>query len=377
MTARLPVQPNGSVQGIKGRARRTGSQDRTRQVNDALIQIAQPLSAPQSGSGKDCVRVPHDLTVSGLLSHPDVTVALADGIVLIDDAGQAVGQVSAPQLAQWLQKAYAARTQERDDLQAALDRARIGRNALIGSLGHELRTPINAIVGYAELVCTMMADGGQTRCRDYVETIWEASQSLLGTIDSILDLSRLQAGVVELRESDVSLSALVETVQRLLASMANVRGVALCTEIAADLPAVRVDARMMRQILINLVGNAIKYGHGNSPVLIKARRDRAGRMIIEVRDHGPGMAPEAIAKAMQPFEQLEAAAEHASGAGLGLSLVKALVEMHEGSFRLLSTPGKGTRALVILPTGRVVVPLGQAGQGAFAFRRIRGDIYSA
>ena len=345
-------------------------------MNDALMHLVQRLDTGFPGMAQAAVRVPHDMTVQALLARPDAAACLGHGVVLVDAEGRRLGFLSPEDLTECLRQAFDRLAQVEADAQAGLDRARAGRNALIASLGHELRTPINAIVGYAELTCTTMADAGSTRCRDYVETIWEASQSLLGTIDSILDMSRLQAGVVELRESEVALPSLIEAIRRLLASGAAMRRVTLQADIADDLPRVWADARMLRQILINLVGNAIKYGHADSLVQINARCDKAGRMIIDVRDRGPGIPPEKLALVMQPFRQLDAEGERGMGAGLGLPLVKALVEMHEGSFRLLSTPGKGTRALVILPAGRVMGHADQAGQGAFAFRRLPGDIYS-
>lgn len=317
---------------------------------------------PTSGA----VSIPDATSISDLLARDDAAACLRHGVRFVDANGTPTGFAEADALLALLRHELEDRAAERDLARAELDRLRATRNALMANLGHELRTPVNAIVGYAELIRDGLARGQTAAERGYIDIVWEAAQQLLGTIDSILDITRIQAGIVELRESNVDVARVAQSVLRLLATSADARGITLTLEAQPQLPRLRADARMLRQVMVNLVGNAIKYTHAQTPILLRIRTDARGRMVIEVRDSGPGIEREAIDELMQPFRQL---AQHVGlGAGLGLPLVKTLTEMHEGSFRLLSTPGKGTRALVIMPAARVCDrrPGTQAG---FAFTR--------
>lgn len=340
-------------------------------MGKALTCVMQPLPADETG-----FVVAHDATIADLLARDDAEACLTHGVRVARD-GQPIGWVPPHSLAHLAAEQFQALRAERDAARRELEEVRGSRNALVGNLGHELRTPINAIVGYAELIrggLPMTADP-RTQAA-YVDIIWEAAHHLLGTIDSILDLTRIQANEVELRESEVGIGALVDSVRRLLASTAGVRSIDINLAIDPDLPPLWADARMLRQILINLIGNAIKYTYAGSMVTVGARLDRRGRMVIEVSDRGPGIPEEAIEFVMQPFKQLGRRSEEGmmTGTGLGLPLVKALVELHDGSFRLLSTPGRGTRALVILPAGRV---RGEQlrPQAEFAFQRAASSVY--
>lgn len=310
-------------------------------VRLTLSSLVQSPPADACGVGLD-----HDLPLADLLMHPDLPRCLQRGVLAMRD-GMILGWLPPDRLAELLAEAYATAARERDEAYAS-------RNELVANLGHELRTPINAIIGYAELIMASQGGRGSGPGPGYIDVIWEAAHHMLGTIDSILDLTRIEADAVELRESLIDVGGLMRSVGRMLSSSASVREIRILVTAPPDLPKLRGDARMLRQILINLVTNAIKYARGETDVSLSARIDRGKFMVIEVRDQGPGIPREALKLIMQPFQQL---ATHGFGAiggtGLGLPLVKALVELHGGRFRLISAPGQGTRAVVVLPPSRI------------------------
>ncbi|MGB3722283.1 MAG: HAMP domain-containing sensor histidine kinase [Pacificimonas sp.] len=240
-----------------------------------------------------------------------------------------------------------------------------GGEGYLAALAHELKTPLGAILGYAELIAAGHGTAAQTK--SHAAILWEAAQALSGTVDTMLDYARLQSGHAELAEESVDLAAAAESASRMLATSAANRDVGIDLRIPPDLPHMTGDARMMRQVILNLLSNAIKYGGEGRRVRLTARIDPRGRIILDVMDEGTGISDADAQLAMQPFERLNAASS-VPGNGLGLPLTKALVELHDGSFRLIGTPGKGTRALCILPTARVQGPLPD-GQHAFQFTR--------
>lgn len=240
-----------------------------------------------------------------------------------------------------------------------------GANMAVAVLAHELKTPVNAILGYSE----MLASGNvpAERQADHAATLWEAAQALHVALDAILDMARLQAGEIDLADEEVDIAATVQSAARMLATSAAARRVRIDARIPPDLPAITGDPRMIRQILMNLMSNAIKYGAEAGRVRITARVDRAGRLLLDVMDDGEGIAPADVEAVMQPFGRGRATAT-IPGSGLGLPLTKTLVELHDGTFRLIGTPGKGTRAIVSLPAARIAGESGN-GQGAFMFVR--------
>ncbi len=289
------------------------------------------------------VQVPDDVAPADLLARADAARCLAEGVQLMH-GDSALGWVPPQELAVQLASEMRGLGRERDALGGALDDTRASRNALVASLGHELRTPINAIVGYAELLRGSLSGAPSS----YVDTIWEAAHALLGTIDSVLDAARLQAGEARLQASETDIGALAAAAARLMSAAASSRELSLQIEIDAKLPRLWIDARMLRRVVINLLSNAIRYTGRGTTVTLTVRADHAGRVIIEILDEGPGMPAEVMARLEQPFADFAADLSPAAMGGLGLPLVKAMVELHGGSFRLLPRHNRGTRALVIL-----------------------------
>ncbi|GAB4146075.1 MAG: hypothetical protein Tsb0016_16340 [Sphingomonadales bacterium] len=263
----------------------------------------------------------------------------------------------------------------RDDQQAlaqAHAQSRQHNSLFLANLGHELKTPLNAVLGYADLLLAMTpAEPLSERQQRHVRALRDGGRHLLSLVDNILDTARLSAQALELNEEEVALPALAQSVIELLGAVAAARGVTLALKHKGDVPPVLADPQLLRQVLINLVSNAIKFSPAGDKVCIRIDMRARGEARISVEDRGPGIPPGQIERVMQPFQSLR----HPTGAmpqgtGLGLPLVKALVEMHEGRFQLLSTEGRGTRAIVTLPGGRVLDRSPGRQQG-FAFQRPR------
>jgi signal transduction histidine kinase len=307
-----------------------------------------------------------DATPAQVLARPDIALCLAGGVA-VAMGGIAIGFVDGPVLARLIAAAFDQAEQEARRAREEARRAHRDRRVLAAGIGHELRTPLSAISGYSELVALALESGRGVAAAQQNAIVWEAAQSLLTTIDSMLDIARVEAGAIRLDETAFALRSLVERVLRMLATLVDQRGTTLSTDVGDDLPLLYADERMVRQMLVNLVGNAIKYGGSGCRVTVAARVDRRDRLTIEVRDDGPGMTAVAIDAAMRPFQR-GAGSAALPGGGLGLPLVKALADLHEARFQLLSSPGKGTRAIVTMPAGRV--RSGRPGrQEAFAFQR--------
>ena len=300
-----------------------------------------------------------------VLRRDDIGLCLASGVA-VSMGGTPIGFIRGARLAVLL--AEAMETNERDARHAreASRRLERERHMLAAGLGHELRTPLNAISGYSELVALGIENGCTVLAAEQNAIIWEAAQSLLVTIDSMLDVAGIEAGTVRLDDHGFALRPLAETVVRMLSTLAAERQSALRVDMPDDLPMIVADARMVRQILVNLVANAIRHGGDGCTIVIAARIDRRDRMVIEVRDSGPGMSAAAIARAMRRIDISQRPGT--SRGGLGLPLVRALADLHDAHFQLLSTPATGTRAMLTMPEGRVSVAR-TGRQEAFAFQR--------
>ena len=208
--------------------------------------------------------------------------------------------------------------------------------------------------------------------REYIEAIHDSGQHLLSVVDAVLDMAKMQSGAMELREETVDIARLFALIQRVMSGLARRRGVTLDVQCSERAPQVFADERVLRQILVNLVSNAVKYTYRDTSVVLHARRTPRGEVRIEVRDSGPGMTEAEVAHAMQPFKQLvDGRIGGLRSTGLGLPLVKALTELHDGQFLLLTQPGEGTRAIVRLPRTRVRGRACKSGQhqGQLVFQR--------
>jgi two-component system cell cycle sensor histidine kinase PleC len=251
----------------------------------------------------------------------------------------------------------------------ARKRAEAGSKAksrFLATMSHELRTPLNAIMGFSEVMKDELFGEHTTPVyRDYSRDIYESGRHLLQLINEILDLSRIEAGRYELVEERAHLGDIAQDCQRLLTLRANAKGLQVALHVAPDLPQVWIDVRAMRQICLNLLSNAIKFTPKGGSVIITVAPTPDGGQRLSVRDTGPGIPADEIPKVLQAFGQGSLAHETAEGGtGLGLPIVKSLIELHDGSFDLQSELRKGTEVWVTLPAKRVlatVAPLQPLG----------------
>jgi cell cycle sensor histidine kinase DivJ len=243
------------------------------------------------------------------------------------------------------------------ELRASLARAERAAEELqtakaqfLASVSHELRTPLNSIIGFAEMLdCGVSGPLANDRQKENVATIREAGQHLLGVVNSILQVSRLEAGAYDVRPEPFAFADAAAFCCQMMAPQAAAKGVALVPPIAETCGEVTADRRAVQQILINLVANAIKFTPAGGRVTVGARR-LGGRLRFWVSDTGIGISDTDLGRIGRPFAQVQTDySRQFDGLGLGLALVKGLVSLHEGTMAIESAVGAGTTVTVTLP----------------------------
>ena len=229
------------------------------------------------------------------------------------------------------------------------------KTQFLANMSHELRTPLNAIIGYSDLMLSGV--GGRiepAKYAEYLEDIKRGGAHLLSLINDLLDLSRAESGVMTLEEAPVDLVSVAEAAVKLMGADAELRGLTL--SLALEVPSVRLvgDERMMTQIVLNLLSNALKFTPEGGSVTVTVNRTYDGEARLIVRDNGIGMPSSQIPRAFAAFVQVEDAyrREANTGAGLGLALTKRFVELHHGRITLESGENAGTTVTVVFPAGR-------------------------
>jgi PAS domain S-box-containing protein len=238
----------------------------------------------------------------------------------------------------------------------AAEAADLAKSAFLATMSHELRTPLNAVIGFAQVIEMRLhgEDTGQ-RTIEYATHIRKSGEHLLGIIDDILDISKIESGSLELQEMPLSMADIVDESVSLVSIQAGECNVAVSADVDGALPPMFGDPLRLRQILVNLLSNSIKFTEPGGTVTLQAVRDGDGGLTLEVADTGVGMAPEDIPKALAPFSQVDqSASRRYEGAGLGLSLTKRLVEAHQGHFAIVSAPGRGTTVTLRFPRSRLL-----------------------
>jgi PAS domain S-box-containing protein len=253
------------------------------------------------------------------------------------------------------------RRREEEELRqskAIAEFANHSKSEFLANMSHEIRTPLNAIIGFSEVIMgEVFGPVGTRRYAEYATDIWSSGTHLLQIINDLLDLSKLDAGKLELHETEVSLPRLVETGVRLVRERAVSAGVAIDVELSAELPTVRADERVLKQILINLLSNSVKFTPRGGRISVGGRRTQSGAVELAVADTGIGMSADEIEIALAPFGQVESALTRKhQGTGLGLPLARSLTELHGGRLEVRSTPGAGTMITVSLPPERALAP---------------------
>ena len=229
------------------------------------------------------------------------------------------------------------------------------KSEFLASVSHELRTPLNAIMGFSEVMrLGRFGEIDNEKYRGYVQDIHASGAHLLSLINDLLDLSKVEAGKLELNFTAVSLNDVADHAVKLLQEQATAARVLLRKSFPADLPKVVADLRSLRQIMLNLLSNAIKFTDAGGQVVISAQLLSSGELRIKVKDTGIGMDEDQLKSALEPFHRVVTEGREVQGTGLGLPLTKALVEANRASLSLSSEPGKGTLAEVTFPVTRVL-----------------------
>jgi two-component system cell cycle sensor histidine kinase PleC len=229
------------------------------------------------------------------------------------------------------------------------------KSQFMANMSHELRTPLNAIIGFSELIRDALVGPVAARYKDYAADIHGCGRHLLSLINDVLDISRIEAGRLDLIEQRVELATMVNDCGRLVAERFKAGKVDLATELPPRLPALLGDELRLKQIVLNLLSNAVKFTPAGGRVVIAVSTMVDGGIQLSVSDTGIGIKAQDIPIAFEPFRQLDGALNRRyEGAGLGLPLARTLAELHGGTLNIDSTLGRGTRVTLTLPSYRVL-----------------------
>ncbi|WP_417451735.1 sensor histidine kinase [Kordiimonas sp.] len=281
--------------------------------------------------------------------------SLQAGFIVVED-GVYVGIGTAYTLLKVNMERAERRMKDLDIARMEAEAATRARTQFLANMSHELRTPLNAIIGFAEFIMSEDVRGRDIRNhRGYISDIRDSGAHLLGMINSILDLSKLEASAFVLREDYEAPRELSGQVIRMMEGMAKARGIVLEYSAAAHHYDLHADIQVVKQVLINLISNAIKFSPENSIIRVSDNLNVDGGIEFTVEDCGPGMTADVIKRVMQPFVQADSGlSRRHDGTGLGLPLVKAFVDAHGGTFSLDSRVGVGTRAKIVFPVERSI-----------------------
>jgi len=238
----------------------------------------------------------------------------------------------------------------------AAESANRAKSEFLANMSHELRTPLNAIIGFTEIMASEeFGPIGNQRYLDYLNSVLESGQHLLGLINQVLDVAKIESGRLQLIEDSVDPGSLVRTALRVVSATSERRGIDIVSDVAESSIHLWADEGKLRQILLNLLSNSLKFTLKGGRIEIAAKPDSDGSFLFQVRDSGIGIDPANFETVLTPFEQIDGhLTRRFEGTGLGLPLAKALAEAHGGSLTLDSAPGDGTTVTIRLPADRVV-----------------------
>jgi signal transduction histidine kinase len=226
------------------------------------------------------------------------------------------------------------------------------KSEFLANMSHELRTPLNAVIGFTEIISQeLFGPVANEKYLEYIKDVHASSLHLLSIINDVLDMSKIEAGKLELQKEDVTLQNVIADVIRIVHERAGSRGIALVSELADEAIVIWADERAMKQIFLNLLSNAIKFSKDGGTVHIRVTAGQPDFAVIEVEDQGIGMDMDEQERALQPFGQAKpATTRNYGGTGLGLPITKGLIEAHGGALTILSRLGEGTTVRLVLPT---------------------------
>lgn len=244
------------------------------------------------------------------------------------------------------------------------------KTEFLTNMSHELRTPLNAIIGFSDILAReILGPLGDDNYRDYAREINDSGSHLLHLIDEILDISKVETGQLTLNDAPMAVADVVEECLGLVRARAEAAELELNVDLEPDLPPLNADERLIKQSLLHLLFNAVKFTGQGGRVAIRACRGNDGALAISVTDTGIGIAAEDIPSALAAFGQVDSALDRKyDGSGLGLTLVKSFVELHGGRLEIDSVPGVGTTVTLVFPAERSCpdpAPGGMAPQPAF------------
>ena len=243
------------------------------------------------------------------------------------------------------------------DLRRAKDEAELAsrsKTEFLANMSHELRTPLNAIIGFSEILAhEHLGPIKNERYLEYANDIHSSGQHLLSIINDVLDMSKIEAGKLDLHEEEIDVGALVCGSVRMVRDRARAQGIELVCKIADQNHVVVGDERALKQCLLNVLSNAIKFSPKGGTVTVESLVEPDGGCLLVVEDQGIGMTEEELERALQPFGQAQASTSRAyGGTGLGLPITQGLVEAHGGALSIVTAPDKGTRVSMRLPPDR-------------------------
>ncbi|HEX3864453.1 MAG TPA: PAS-domain containing protein [Stellaceae bacterium] len=241
-----------------------------------------------------------------------------------------------------------------EEMRSARVQAELANDAksdFLANMSHELRTPLNAIIGFSEVISTeILGPVADKRQLEYIKDIHASGLLLLSIINDVLDMSKIEAGKLELLKEKVPVPVLVGDAIRMVNEMASARDIRLISSVSSQDLRILADQRAITQVMLNLLSNAVKFSNPGGQVEIRAALDESGNFTLEVEDYGVGMNEEEVERALQPFGQASPATTKShGGTGLGLPIAKGLAEAHNGSLVVESLPGRGTLVRVVLP----------------------------
>jgi signal transduction histidine kinase len=319
-------------------------------------------SANATFDGEDPLGLGMRPIASALLSDVGWRVIVEQSIVGVetdlDAALQQQRAIRAVLLALLIGAAYVS---ARSAVQLALANERLAaasaaKSSFLANMSHELRTPLNAIIGFSDVLLQGIFGALNAKQRDYLSDIRGSGAHQLSLINDLLDLSKVEAGRLALDVADVSVADTIATGVTLVRERAATEGVALDAIVALDLPLIRADARKLKQVVVNLLTNAVKFTPAGGRVTASAGR-RDGEILFSVTDTGVGIAPGDQARIFEEFEQTQHGKAAEEGTGLGLALSKKLIELHGGHIWVESELGRGSTFSFTIPIVRAASPI--------------------